>query len=185
MTYSNAPRRNPNDRASAGRVRPLAAGGTRRRFRLGDHRHLVATYVPGSGSRYERRAVGADYHARTIADDRAVPHTRAAALGDSPEYVHGLASEPAGPKTGLRRHHPRLRPTQHRVQPPPRARRRRDPVVSKEDTLNAYIAVFVLALAIATGSAVGEGEPKSRSDCAKVKDMTWDAATKTCIPIKR
>ena len=51
--------------------------------------------------------------------------------------------------------------------------------------MKALTPVLALALAIAAGSALAEGEPKSRTECANMKDMIWDAATKTCIPIKK
>ena len=43
---------------------------------------------------------------------------------------------------------------------------------------------FSLAVA-AAGPAFAEGEPKSRTECADMKEMIWDDATKTCNPIEK
>jgi hypothetical protein len=47
-------------------------------------------------------------------------------------------------------------------------------------------SIFALGLAIvAVGPASAEGEPKSRTECADMKEMIWDDATKTCNPIEK
>ena len=51
--------------------------------------------------------------------------------------------------------------------------------------MKALTPALALALAIAAGTTLAEGEPKSRTECANMKDMTWDAATKTCIPMEK
>ena len=51
--------------------------------------------------------------------------------------------------------------------------------------MRAIAGILALALAIATaGPALAEGEPKSRTECADMKEMIWDSATQTCNPIK-
>ena len=52
--------------------------------------------------------------------------------------------------------------------------------------MKVLTSILALGLAIvAVGPASAEGEPKSRTECADMKDMIWDAATKTCNPIKK
>ena len=52
--------------------------------------------------------------------------------------------------------------------------------------MKALTSILALALAIATaGPALAEGEPKSRTECADMKEMIWDSATKTCNPIEK
>ena len=52
--------------------------------------------------------------------------------------------------------------------------------------MNAFTAVVMssLAIAAAAGQTLAEGEPKSRTECADMKEMTWDSATQTCNPMK-
>jgi hypothetical protein len=51
--------------------------------------------------------------------------------------------------------------------------------------MKALTSILALALAIATtGRAWAEGEPKSRTECADMKEMIWDNATQTCNPMK-
>jgi len=46
-------------------------------------------------------------------------------------------------------------------------------------------SILALSLAIAIARpALAEGEPKSRTECADMKEMIWDSATQTCNPIK-
>ena len=50
--------------------------------------------------------------------------------------------------------------------------------------MKAIISILALTLAIApSGRALAEGEPKSRTECADMKEMIWDSATQTCNPI--
>ncbi len=53
--------------------------------------------------------------------------------------------------------------------------------------MNAVTSVLVSSLAIiaAAGQTLAEGEPKSRTECADMKEMTWDSATQTCNPMKK
>ena len=52
--------------------------------------------------------------------------------------------------------------------------------------MRALNSVLALSLAIAAaGPALAEGEPKSRTECADMKEMIWDNATQTCNPIKK
>ena len=51
--------------------------------------------------------------------------------------------------------------------------------------MKALTSILALTLAIATaGPALAEGEPKSRTECADMKEMIWDNATQTCEPMK-
>ena len=51
--------------------------------------------------------------------------------------------------------------------------------------MKAICSILALILAIApTGRAFAEGEPKSRTECADMKEMIWDNATQMCNPIK-
>ena len=52
--------------------------------------------------------------------------------------------------------------------------------------MKASDAIFALIIAIGTaGPVLAEGEPKSRTECANMKDMIWDVATKTCNAVKK
>ena len=57
---------------------------------------------------------------------------------------------------------------------------------SRRNTMKILTPILALGLAFsAAGPALAEGEPKSRTECADMKDMIWDDATKTCNPIKK
>jgi hypothetical protein len=58
----------------------------------------------------------------------------------------------------------------------------------KEDSsMKALASLLVLSFAVvvATPAFAGGDKPKTQAECAGAKDMIWDDATKTCVPIKK
>lgn len=53
--------------------------------------------------------------------------------------------------------------------------------------MRALTSVLALSLAVAfTAPTLAGGDtPKTQADCAKMKDMVWDDATKTCVAPKK
>jgi hypothetical protein len=52
--------------------------------------------------------------------------------------------------------------------------------------MKALMSLLALSLAVAfTAPAFAGDTPKTQADCAKMKDMVWDDATKTCVAPKK
>lgn len=49
----------------------------------------------------------------------------------------------------------------------------------------ASLLVLSFAVVVAAPAFAGGDKPKTQAECAGAKDMIWDDATKTCVPIKK